>query len=212
MKTKEAIVTFRGTRAENTLLKFGFGALILINGALVLQNMGRTSEVILVPPFQNETIEFTEGKANQEYYQQWAWSTAMLVGNISPGNAKFIRDELERMSTPGLFRDLNEIVELELASIVRDKAAVTFSPRNIIYDPNLDLFFVTGTQELMGPGVQSAIRKDITYEMGFTTQRLRIFLNRFDVYEGAPRTKDVREDRLAEEEAKRAAAEREANL
>lgn len=207
MKTEKAAKTFRQIKIDNSILKVGVGAVLFMNALLVFNIATRDEAVILVPPFQNETIEFVNGRANREFYSQWAWSVAMLAGNITPGNASFIRGELQRIATPSLYRKLMETIDIELQNIVRDNAVVTFSPREVIYDPELGRFFVTGRQQIGGPGVRSTIDKQITYELGFTTERLRVYLASYSVYEGRPMTAEVREGELArrEEEVKREA-------
>lgn len=116
------------------------------------------------------------------------WSVSMLAGNITPGNAAFVRGELQRIATPALYRRLMETVDVEVQNIVRDTAVVTFSPREVIYDPELARFFVTGRQQIGGPGVRNAIDKQVTYELGFTTERLRVYLSSYAVYEGMNRS------------------------
>lgn len=207
MKMAAATKSVKSMRGENVVIKLGFAAVLFSNAVLGLGIATRDEAVVLVPPFQNSEIEFINGKANREYYQQWAWSTSMMLGNISPGNAKFIRGEIERIATPQLYRTLSEIVDAELRSIIRDKATVTFSPRSVIYDPELNLFFVEGVQQLAGPGVREPISKKITYELGFVTRRLRVYLDSFDVYNGRPRTEAVRETDLEIERRERDEAE-----
>lgn len=197
MRKQKAAKTFRQISFDNTLLKIGGGALLISMCWMQFNLATRDEAVILVPPFQHETIEFINGRANRDYYQQWAWSVAMLAGNITPGNADFVRGELERISTPTLYRKLVSTVDVEIQNIVRDNAIVTFSPREVIYDPELNRFFVTGTQSLGGPGLRRPIDKQITYELGFTTERLRIYLDSYAIYEGKPLTAETRDQELA---------------
>lgn len=203
MKMEQATRSVKSLRGENVAIKLAFAAVLFSNALLGIAIATRDEAVVLVPPFQNAEIEFINGRANQEYYQQWAWSTAMMLGNISPGNAKFIRGEIERIATPQLYRTLSEIVDAELRTIIRDKATVTFTPRSVIYDPELNLFFVEGIQQLAGPGVREPIAKKITYELGFVTRRLRVYLDSFDVYNGRPRTDAVRDTDLEIEKRER---------
>ncbi|RWR30556.1 hypothetical protein D2T29_12860 [Sinirhodobacter populi] len=193
MKKPTAIKTVRQLKVDNTILKIGIGASMIALASITFVVATRDEAVILVPPFQNADIEFVNGRANQEYYSQWAWSVAMLTGNLTPGNAAFVRNQLQSLATPGLYRKMMETVAAELQQVVRDNAVITFSPRDIIFDPELNHFFVTGAQEAGGPGVKNPARKQLTYELGFTTERLRVSLNYYDVYEGKPRTAKVRE-------------------
>lgn len=193
MKKEKAEKTFRQIRADNTVLKIGVGSMMIMTSLFIFNAATRDDTVILVPPFQHETIEFINGRANKEFYSQWAWSVSMLAGNITPGNASFVRGELQRIATPALYRKLMETVDIELQNIVRDNAVVTFSPREVIYDPELNRFFVTGRQTIGGPGARSPIEKQITYELGFVTERLRVYLSSYAVYEGKPMTAAIRD-------------------
>lgn len=196
MKKQKAAKTFRQISFDNTLLKVGGGALLISMCWMQFNLATRDEAVILVPPFQHETIEFINGRANKDYYQQWAWSVAMLAGNITPGNAAFVRGELERIATPALYRKLVSTVNVEIQNIVRDNAIVTFSPREVIYDPELNRFFVTGTQSIGGPGIRRPIDKQMTYELGFTTERLRIYLDSYAIYAGKPMTAETRDQEM----------------
>jgi conjugal transfer pilus assembly protein TraE len=205
VKLESARKTVRQIRLDNTVLKIGFGAILFMNALLGFKVATRDEAVILVPPFQHESIEFINGRANREFYSQWAWSTAMMAGNLTPGNAAFVRGELQRIATPDLYRKLMETLDIELQNIVRDNAVVTFSPREVVYDPELERFFVTGSQQISGPGVRKPIEKQITYELGFTTERLRVYLASYAVYDGKPMTAQIRDreiDRRAEDAAK----------
>jgi len=196
VKKEKAEKVFRQIKSENVILKMGFGSMMFVTSLFIFNVATRDEAVILIPPFQHETIEFINGRANKEFYSQWAWSVSMLAGNITPGNASFVRGELQRISTPALYRRLMETVDIELQNIVRDNAVVTFSPREVVYDPELSRFFVTGRQSIGGPGVRSAIEKQVTYEMGFTTERLRVYLSSYAVYEGKPMTAAIRETEI----------------
>ncbi|MBU2959157.1 type IV conjugative transfer system protein TraE [Paracoccus sp. 1_MG-2023] len=206
MKTERAARTFRQISFDNTILKVATGALMISMCWMQFTLATRDEAVILVPPFQNETIEFINGRANRDYYQQWAWSVAMLAGNITPGNADFVRGEFERISTPALYRKLMSTVDVEIQNIVRDNAIVTFTPRAVIYDPELNRFFVTGTQSIGGPGLRRAVDKQMTYELGFTTERLRIYLDSYAIYEGKPMTAETRDQEMDKREAQERAA------
>lgn len=211
MKKDRAVKTFRQMKADNMVLKMGMGLALCASAILAINIATRDEAVILVPPFQHETIEFINGRANKTYYEQWAWSVAMLAGNITPGNASFVRGELQRIATPTLYRKLTATLDVELQNIVRDNAVITFSPREVVYDPELNRFFVSGNQGVGGPGLRKNIEKQMTYELGFTTERLRIYLNYFDVYEGRPMTQAIRELELKrKEEKEKALAEEDA--
>lgn len=198
MKAETAKKTVRSISFENQLLRAGVGGCLLVTAVMGYALATRSETVILVPPFTHETISFTEGRANEDYYRQWAWSTAMLLGNLDPSNAEFVRAELQRMATTTLYQRLSEQLTGELASIMRDNAVVTFTPMRIVFDPELDLYFVTGRQQSGGAGARAKSAKTMTYEMKFELDRLRIYLDDISVYPGEPMTADVRESRLAE--------------
>lgn len=198
--------SFRQLSADAALLRIGIGASLALNGAFGWALIAQPATVVLLPPHVAETLEFIDGKANAEYYKSWAWSIAMMMGNIDPGNIEFIRKELQRIADTGLYRDLQDRLQAELEDIRRDRAVITFSPREVVHDPALDLFFVTGRQTLGGPAGKVIASRQITYEMAFTQRRLRIWLTRLAVYDGDPMTADVRADRLETlERAERAA-------
>jgi conjugal transfer pilus assembly protein TraE len=207
MKMKKAEKAFRDISAENVILRMGVGAALCVASVFAFFTVTKDETVILVPPFQHEDITFINGKANTDYYEQWAWSVAMLAGNITPGNASFVRDALQQISTPALYRKLMETVDIELQNIARDNAVIMFSPRSITYDPEIDRYFVVGRQQITGPGIKSAIDKQMTYELSFKMEHLRVYLASYAVYEGKPLTAKIRDtelQKLEEEAAKEA--------
>lgn len=204
MKLKTAEKTVRSIGQHNSILTVIIGGMTVLVGYLSFTLATMPPTTIIVPPFQSEELTFVDGRANHEYYEQWAWAMAMLMGNISPANASFVRSGIEKMTTPSLFRQMAAATDDELAALQRDKAVITFSPREIIYDAALDLFFVVGRQSLTGPGVRAPVDKQIVYELGFTLQRNRIFLDRYDVYSGKPRTNDIRDQEIARRDEIRA--------
>lgn len=194
--------TLNKISTENMLLRGGVGASLLLNMILGYGLATKQETVVLLPPFFHDQMEFTEGKANQVYYEQWAWSVSMLIGNVSPANIAFIKGELERLATPALYRDLQKMIAQEYNALEVDNASITFSPASIIFDPQLGMFFVTGVQSLHGPGSTKAIQtQQFTYEMKFTTQRLRLYLTELRGYQGEPLTSDIRNSTIAAQKA-----------
>lgn len=207
MKTDQAKKTVRSLTHDAMLMRAGMGASLCAMAVMAYAMATQQQTVVLMPPFTHETISFTEGRANEDYYKQWAWSTAMLLGNLDPSNAEFVRAELQRMATTSLYKGMSEQLTGELASIMRDNAVVTFTPMKVVYDPELDLYFVTGRQQMGGAGTRDMTTKTITYEMKFILERLRIYLDDIAVYDGQPMTADMRESRLIEQELRRRAEE-----
>lgn len=201
MKMKKAKVTFRELSVGNQVLRLGIGSSLCLNLLFGYWAMTRPETVVLVPPYTHEEIRFTEGRANAEYYKQWSWSVAMLVGNLDPSNTEFVKYELQRMATTGLYAQLESTLTDELREIVRDRVTITFTPVEVIYDPELDLHFVTGEQIVTGVGTRDLKRTKITYEMKFKTDRLRIRLTELRVYPGDAMTAENRRQRLEQQEA-----------
>ena len=138
MKLKTAEKTVRSIGQHNSILTVIIGGMTVLVGYLSFTLATMPPTTIIVPPFQSEELTFVDGRANHEYYEQWAWAMAMLMGNISPANASFVRSGIEKMTTPSLFRQMAAATDDELAALQRDKAVITFSPREIIYDAALD--------------------------------------------------------------------------
>ena len=206
-KFSGSVRTVRSLRYENILVRYGMGIMactIAFQGFLLAS---RPRDVVLVPPFQTEAITFTEGRANSEYYKQWAWSIAMMVGNISPGNADFVKGEVEKMVTPDLYRRMVQKLEADLDSLKSDSAVVTFAPSEVTFDPKLDLYFVSGQQTISGPARKTDDTKQVTFEMSFVSDRLRIRVASFTVYDGPPLTAEMRNEILDQREREAAAAE-----
>lgn len=85
--------------------------------------------------------------------------------------------------------------------------ADAFRCQNAGYKPPAGITSLT--QSIGGPGLRRPIDKQMTYEMGFTTERLRIYLDSYAIYSGKPMTAENRDEELTKR-AHEAAVEAEA--
>lgn len=191
-----SVRSVRSLRMENILVRYGIGVMALTIAAQGFLLSSRPRDVVLVPPYQTEALTFTEGRANAAYYKQWAWSIAMLVGNISPGNSDFVKAQVEKIVTPDLYRRMGQKLESDLDNLRSDNAVVLFAPSEVTYDPELELYFVTGQQTISGPARKADDTKQVTYEMSFATDQLRIAISSFSVYDGPALTSLTRNEVL----------------
>lgn len=196
MKMERAKATYRAMSWDNQIFKAGIGASLILNMAFGYALISRPETVVLMPPFESEEMRFTSGRANSSYFKNWAYSTAVLLGNLDPSNTEFVTHNLQRLATPALYTRIEARIEGELAGIIEDQAVVTFAPTRVLYDPEIDRYFVPGVQRIGGPGTRVLQAKDITYEMQFVTEWNRVFLADIRVYDGSPLTSDIREERI----------------
>ena len=97
MKKERAEKTFRQIRTDNVILKMGLGSMLFVTSLFIFNAATRDDTVILVPPFQHETIEFINGRASYTGFwvirpDQAARFSAPLVAtpsvNVTPSMSK----------------------------------------------------------------------------------------------------------------------------
>jgi len=196
MKLKRAKESYTAVSLENRLARIAIASSLILNCFFGWALVSKPETIVLLPPYVSEEMRFTEGRANSAYYENWAWSTAMLIGNLDPSNTKFVQHNLQHLATPALFTRIEQKIDGEMEGIIKDKAVITFTPREVIYDPEIDKFFVPGIQRIGGPGTKTLEAKDVTYEMEFTSEWNRIYLSDLRVYNGPPLTADIRRERV----------------
>jgi conjugal transfer pilus assembly protein TraE len=181
------LATWRGLTLENRFHRVVLLLLLATNltTALALVNAERT--VVLVPPVLEGPVEVARDSAAREVKEAWALYVAELLGNVSPGNAEFLERAIEPLLAPALRRAVAEVMAYQVGEIQRESVTLTYLPRNVLYEPETDKVFVTGSQTSAGPAGRPQVRVR-TYELTLAFRHYRPVVTHLDVYPEEPRT------------------------
>ncbi len=161
--------------------------LIVSNLVAVLGWFQSHQSIVLVPPWLDDRVEISADDASVSYKRAWAHFVAMQMGNVSPGNADFVRSAVEGLMSPGTFRTLQQALTQQVADIKADSLTVSFEPNEILHEVATDKVFVYGRFQSEGPtGEPHKFMR--TFEMTIDIRFGRPWVMQFAVYAGEPHT------------------------
>ncbi|MTJ94328.1 MAG: hypothetical protein F8N36_15930 [Desulfovibrio sp.] len=178
---------------------FLLAAMVASNLMLVLYTIFKSEIVILQPPELFETAKITKKNATQNYYTTWALAIAELVGNASPSNIEFVKDQIQMLATSDLYASISAGIDKEVQKIKDDQVAQRFEARGVSFEPETDKLFVYG--KLIGIGIMgNEASHEFTYEIRLAINFYRVKLIAMRGYSGRPMTLDRMQEKEATEE------------
>ncbi|WP_287961703.1 TraE/TraK family type IV conjugative transfer system protein [Alcanivorax sp.] len=192
MKLDRYLSQLEKLAAENKYVR----TLAIIEGiALILAFLilgGKEVVVVQQPNKLTEAITVTESTADEGYKKRWALSFAELMGNLTPANVDFVVKSMESYFAPDVYQKIKVAAQEQAETLKHEQASVSFTPKNIVYEPKSDHVFITGDQEIRTIGLQSK-RKVWTYEFGIKVVNYLPVVTHYEAYSGQPKTIEVRE-------------------
>ena len=193
----------------NTTVRFlgiGLGVSILANLILATSVVSQDPIVVLRPPYQSNEIVINHDSANGDFKKSWGLYASMVLGNVQPGSSDLILDGLEVVMSPRTYKEMREIVAAQANEITKEQVTIEFSPRQVHFEEETGLVFVTGTQTRRGATGEP--KKSVrTFEMDVRVSNFRPQIQRISVYEGGPLSKAAKAAKKAKEDAEKEKAE-----
>ncbi|KAA1053857.1 TraE/TraK family type IV conjugative transfer system protein [Azospirillum argentinense] len=189
MHLKEFLASWHGAKAENKFQRTANLGLLGVTLLLAINAIVKDKTVVIAPPELSKAVEISRSAANQDYLEAWSWSTSMLLGNVTPANADFVRKGLEPLLSPDIFHGVMKSVENTIADIKHNRITARFDPRKIIYERETAKYFVTGYRVVSGPAADEK-REEATYEYTWTVRDFRPQLTSVTNYQGPAQTKE----------------------
>ncbi len=154
-------------------LIYGVVLLMLVSWVLT-----RKPTVILVPPEIREKLSISFSTAGEPYYKEMALFLSELVGNLSPGNAKYAVEVFSRYLDPSIYEKVRDSLE-EIADMIETKQTATaFYPTQIGHIG--DTWYVVGLLKKLGSTKEhnnvSINEQEVTYEMRFKVRNFRLYV------------------------------------
>ncbi|WP_288987703.1 TraE/TraK family type IV conjugative transfer system protein [uncultured Pseudoalteromonas sp.] len=186
-KKSAAIKTFQGAIASNNITRVSN---LFLSVAVVLSLITlffKDAEVIAIPE-QNMFGELSiQGqKANQNYQQAWAYSTATLIGNLNPQNVKFVTKTLMNMLSPNLQLEIEPMLNSQAEMIKMRDIRQVFIVEDLMHEPTTDLISVWG-QKITFIGGEPKADTKWSYEFKVLARNGRPKITHIDQYPGTPR-------------------------
>lgn len=177
-----------GARIENGWLRWIALGLLAANIILAVGVLSTKTVLTIAPPGMNEAVRISVNEANAAYKRAWGLFLADLLGNVKPGGVDFILATITPLLAPDLHRPVVDAIHKQASEIERDHVSVSFTPKEIKYNPDTDRVYVTGRQISAGPG-SDPVTKQRTYEFTIVIEHYQPMVSHLSVYDGAPNTK-----------------------
>ncbi|MBE1299720.1 MAG: hypothetical protein GJ680_07420 [Alteromonadaceae bacterium] len=188
MKRSESLVggAYSDYIAKTKLYLGVIGILGITNIMQLMVTLSKEHTVVVVPPGFTQEMQINEGAKSKEYQSPWAWSISMLLGNVDPQNADFVRDSIKGMLSPYLRGQLNAAIEEEARVIKATKKAQKFEIEDMRWSPRNEMFWVWGDKTVENLLTKKKDTVRFTYEIRVEAHNGMPRITYLNSYEGNP--------------------------
>lgn len=207
MNFKEYLKTWDGLLAENRWNRLMICGLIAVTALLSLKVLSKETVVVLQPVTLSDEAYIIKNDASRSYQEAWAAQLALLIGNVTPASATFMKERIGPLLSPKIYAETMEAVELQVSQIRNDRVSIRFEPREIIYEDGTGKVFVYGnsfTKTVNG----KEDRSERTYEFIIEIDNYLPRVTYIDTYSAKPRTLRIVDQEQRREKMQREREER----
>jgi len=212
MDLKKYFDSFNGLRTE---AKTSRVLLIVLVGTIALMAFHICTRPVIVsitPYTLAEDAQLTREDASRSYFEAWGFALAELLGNVTPGNVKFIGDRIKPLLSPKIYHDVMESINEAADQLIDERISQRFQPKRVTYEKSSGKVFVFGTSYLrQGASFENERDEPRTYEFKMKIANYVPIITHIDTYTGFERTK-VKIEKDARKEARVKAREKEKRL
>jgi conjugal transfer pilus assembly protein TraE len=195
-----------GLNSTVRFLGIALGVSILSNLVLSVSVLSKEPIVVLRTPYQANELVINHDAANGDFKKSWGLYASMVLGNVNPGSSGLILDGLEVLMTPKTYKEMRGIVAAQANEIKREQVTLEFSPRQVYFEQETGLVFITGTQTRRGATGEPE-KSTRTYEIDIRVDNFRPQIHRISVYNGGPLSKAAKDALKAKEAAEKEKSE-----
>lgn len=159
--------------------------LVIVILILALKLHSQETPVVIIPPGMNEEGQVMATAASESFHAAWSHHLAQTLGNVSPGNANFVRSAVEPLLGSEIYDQTMIIIERQLDAIERDRVAYSFEPREVLFDRETRTTHVVG-RHYTHKGAGETDRENRTFEFQWDFSDYRPILRFVDTFEGTP--------------------------
>jgi len=190
MDMKNLTRTWKGVRRENLFQRCLLAVFAVAFLLLAIQSFNRSAVVALVPPTLKHKAWVSADGASQDYKTSWGLYLAQLLGNVTPGNVRFIKEAIGPLLDPAVYDQTIAAITKQAEEIRQDGISLRFQPRSVKYETETDKVFVEGYSFVTGVGGEEE-RKTRTYESKIKINDYAPLVTGLDTYQGRARTQKV---------------------
>lgn len=156
----------------NRLAMFLFAAYSAIATVGILTLSGRIASmettVRIIPYGADKPMVVGSRSANAAYYKFWGMDVALALGNLTPYNAKFVEKQIMPLITATDYQKVKAGIESEAAAELSNEVVTTFTPHNLVWQPQTGTVFVSGQLNEVSPNGRYTGGYEKTYQMQMT--------------------------------------------
>lgn len=192
MTLDHCLKTWNGVLKENWFHRI-ITMVLAVGLVLALIKAFTVDTIIVIQPYTlNEEAWVSQNQASSSYKESWAMMLASLTGNVTPGSVNFVKERIEPLLSPQIYRDVMQAIEIQALSIRRDRVTMKFEPRAVEYEPESDVVYVYGHSLVQG-ATGDPEREERTYEYIIDVRNYSPVVTHIETYAGRPRTERVRQ-------------------
>ncbi|CAH2605801.1 Pilus assembly protein (plasmid) [Rhodovastum atsumiense] len=163
-------------------------AVVALSYALI--RVDRT--VVMMSPDGGREDTVSQSAANRPYLEAWAFHLSTTFGNVTPDTVTFIKDRIGPILCPAIYTDAMLALSEQAATITRERVAISFEPRSVLFEDATGKVFVNG-QAVNRAVMGTENRYQRTFEFVIRVSNYRVEVCGLRSYEGGPRTEQVLE-------------------
>ena len=193
---------FKSNEGKSQENKMGRMIIVMQAAALVMLAYAAFTKnvVVSVKPYTlTGEAEVMRYSASANYLEAWGLFSAVTLGNVTPGNAQFVKESIGPLFHSSIYGNAIRIMDSQIEEIKQEQITTSFEPITVEYDPlETKKIFVTGLSKRTGPtGEQD--QKTQTFEFLISIEDYQPKIKFMDVYAGAARVGRVLQDYRAEQ-------------
>lgn len=208
MNLQKLVSSWEGTQNENRWSRVFIIGLLILCVMLAVKGFTQDRVTVIQPMTLSEEAWVSTNKASTSYKESWGFFLATLLGNASPDTVSFIRERIGPLLSPKIYQEVMLAINEQAESIRRDRVAMRYEPRYVLYEEDADRVYVYGYSYVKDITSKES-RSESTYEFQIVIKNYQPEIGHMTVYSGKPRSEKVltqmqnREKKKADRESKR---------
>lgn len=167
------------------------GLVVLLAGIIGFEGWviaTQSTRIVIVPPYLNQSVKVGYATADDAYYESFGLYVAELVGNLTPGDAKYVAHALGKLFGADAYEQVRSKVMTSAAEERADDANFTFSAGKTIWQAANHTVFVEGVLHQINSSGETVEKLPYTFQMQVRIEAGQPVLSSFEPYPGSAHT------------------------
>ena len=197
MKLNQYLSTLKGIKLENQWSRMAIAGLVLSNLLLLAVVLNDNPIITLVPSNMVKEVTLSIDSASPEMHRALGMQVALLLGNVTPQNAKMVKEAVAPMFASSIYSKAMAALDDQILQIKQDKVSTSFTAKTVKYEPETGKTFVTGSSTAKGLLSSEGKSYEKTYEFYFVVNNYQLEIAKVTNYRGKP--KDIRWQKIQQQ-------------